>query len=61
MDYQGDPVTYFSHPCLFFESTVILGLPWWSMVESLPCNAEDLGSITGLGAKILHALGQLSL
>ena len=31
------------------------------MVENLPCNAEDLGSIPGPDTKILSASGQLSL
>ena len=31
------------------------------MVENLPCNAEDLGSIPGPSTKILPASGQLSL
>ena len=30
------------------------------VVKNLPANAGDMGSITGPGAKILHALGKLS-
>ena len=30
------------------------------MVKNVPCNAEDSGSIPGLGTKIPHAVGQLS-
>ena len=31
------------------------------MVENLPSNAGDVGSIPGRGTKISHAMGQLSL
>ena len=31
------------------------------MVENLPCNAGNMGSIPSLGTKIPHALGQLNL
>ena len=31
------------------------------VVQNLPWNAEDMGSIPGLGTKIPHGLGQLSL
>ena len=31
------------------------------MVKNLPCNAGETGSIPGQGAKIRHALEQLSL
>ena len=31
------------------------------MVKNLPANAEDMGSTPGLGTKIPHATGQLSL
>ena len=31
------------------------------MVKNLPANGEDMGSIPGLGPKIPHAAGQLSL
>ena len=30
------------------------------MVKNLPSNAEDSGSIPGLGTKIPHATGQLN-
>ena len=30
------------------------------MVNNLPCNAKDPGSIPGLGTKITHAVKQLS-
>ena len=31
------------------------------VVKNLPCNAGDVGLIPGLGTKIQHAAGQLSL
>ena len=31
------------------------------MVKNLPANAGDAGSIPGLGTKIPHSMGQLSL
>ena len=31
------------------------------MVKTLPCNAEDTGSIPGLRTKVPHAVGQLGL
>ena len=31
------------------------------LINSLPCSAEDTGSIPGQGSKIPHSLGQLSL
>ena len=34
--------------------------PGGLVVENLPCNAEDMGSIPGLGTKIPHAVEQLS-
>ena len=37
------------------------GFPGGSVVKNLPANAGDTGSILGLGSKILHAMGQLSL
>ena len=33
-----------------------MGLPWWSMVKTLPSSAGGAGSIPGRGAKITHAL-----
>ena len=33
-----------------------LGLPWWSVVKTLPSSAGDTGSILGQGAKIPWAL-----
>ena len=36
-------------------------LPGGPVVENLPYNAGDAGSIPGQGAKIPHATGQLSL
>ena len=35
--------------------------PGSPVVKNLPCNAGDIGSIPGQGAKILHATEQLSL
>ena len=37
------------------------GLPGGPVVENLPTNARDAGSIPGQGMKIPHAAGQLSL
>ena len=37
------------------------GLPWWPVVKNPPANAGDVGWIPGLGTKIPHAMGQLSL
>ena len=35
--------------------------PGGPVVNNLPCNAGDTGSIPGQGTKILHANGQLRL
>ncbi len=37
------------------------GFPGGAVVENLPANAADMGSIPGQGTKIPHATGQLSL
>ena len=36
-------------------------LPWWSVVNNLPCNAGYTGLICGRGTKIPHAVEQPSL
>ena len=38
-----------------------LGLPGGLVVKNLPCNAGDVGSITGQGTHIPHALEKLNL
>ena len=38
-----------------------LDFPGGPVVENLPCNAGDVGSIPGQGTKISHAKEQLSL
>ena len=35
--------------------------PGGPVVKNLPCNSGDIGSISGQGAKILHATEQQSL
>ena len=37
------------------------GLPWYTMVKNLPCNAGDIVLILGHKAEIPHATQQLSL
>ena len=37
------------------------GLPWYTMVKNLPCNAGDIVLIPGHKAEIPHATQQLSL
>ena len=45
---------------LIITNKIIKGLPWLSVVKSLPCNAEDEGSVPGRGTKIPHATEQLT-
>ena len=45
---------------LIITNKIIKGLPWLSVLKSLPCNAEDKGSISGRGTKIPHATEKLT-
>ena len=44
-----------------FKKSLIWDFHDGLMVKNLPCNAWDMGLIPGLGTKIPHAKGQVSL
>ena len=43
------------------KTIVLRDFPGGPVVKNLPCNAGDASLIPGLGTKIPHAAGQLSL
>ena len=54
------------HPTIFFKESVYQefftqDFPSGPVVKNLPANTGDMGSIPGLGTRIPHAAGQLSL